>query len=124
MQLESVAQRENYTSMLCSDAAGFSGPELISDSQRDSGNVCCGQMSPRFSLFLGKTDIKFSVPKTKGIIQTFTSDRLQKQMSVMVWGEAEQTAWVTEICAKVPLTWRHMGLLHLRNLFIIPRTIG
>ena len=33
--------RRNYTSILYSDAAGFSGPELISDSQKDSENLCC-----------------------------------------------------------------------------------
>ncbi len=43
---------ESYTSILCSDTAGFPGPEHISDSQKDVGNVCCGQMSPH--LFLGK----------------------------------------------------------------------
>ncbi len=83
------------TSVLCSDAVWFSGPELISDSQKDSGNVCCGQMSPCFSLFLGKTDIKFSVLETKGTMQTFTSDRCKRK----TWHG---------IFAKVPLTWRHI----------------
>ncbi len=43
-------------------------------------------MSPRFSLFPGKMDFEFSVPKTKGTIQTFISDRCKKLTSVMVWG--------------------------------------
>ncbi len=33
---------------------GFSGPELISDSQKDYVNVCVTQMSPHLNLFLGK----------------------------------------------------------------------
>ncbi len=43
--------------------------------QKDSENACCTQMSPHFNLFLGKMDFEFSVPKTKGTIQTFISDR-------------------------------------------------
>ncbi len=63
MQLQTLG--ESYTSILCSDAEEFSGPELISDSQKDSENVCCAQMSPHFTLFLGKFDFQFSIPKTK-----------------------------------------------------------
>ncbi len=59
MQLKyRVTLEESYTSILCSD-----GPELISDSQKHSGNVCCTQMSPHFNLFPGKVDFEFSVPK-------------------------------------------------------------
>jgi len=35
------------SSILCRDAAKFSGPEIISDSLKYSGNVCLGQKSPR-----------------------------------------------------------------------------
>ncbi len=66
-------------------------------------------MSPRFSLFLGKTDIKFSVPKSKGTIQTFTSNRCKT--SVMVWGFISVNGMGDNgngICAMVPLTWRHI----------------
>ncbi len=62
MQPEPVTRGESYTTILCSDAAGISGPELISESQKHSGNVCCAQMSPHFNLFLGKMDFEFSVP--------------------------------------------------------------
>ncbi len=92
---------------LCSDAAGFSGPELISDSQKDSENVCCTQMSPHFNLFPGKMDLEFSVPK-KGTIQTFISDRSKSKRLSWYGSAAEQTSWVTGICAKVLLTWRHI----------------
>ncbi len=104
----SVTLGESYTSILSSDAAGFSGPELISDSQKDSENVCCTQMSPHFNLFPGKMDFEFSVPKTKGTIQTFISDRSKSKCLSWYGGAAEQTAWVTGIFAKVPLTWRHI----------------
>ncbi len=49
--------------------AGFSGLELISESQIHSGNVCCAQMSQHSTFFWEKMDIEFSVPKTKGTIQ-------------------------------------------------------
>ncbi len=55
------------------------GQSSISDSQKDSENVCCTQMSPHFSLFPGKMDFEFSVPKTKGTIQTFISNRSKSQ---------------------------------------------
>ncbi len=55
--------------------------------------VCCDQMSPHFHLFLRKIDVEFSVPKTKGTIQTFTSR--SKHLS---WGPSVQTAWVTHMC--------------------------
>jgi len=67
-------QGESFTSVLCGDADKFSGPELISDGLEESGNVCCGQMNPCFSLFWGETVIEFSVPKTKWTNQTFASD--------------------------------------------------
>jgi len=47
----SFMQGESYTLILCRDAVEFSGPELIPDGLEDSGNVCCGQMSPHFCLF-------------------------------------------------------------------------
>lgn len=37
-----------------SQVVKFSGPELISDGLKASGNVCSGQTSPHFSLFFGK----------------------------------------------------------------------
>ncbi len=75
MQLEYLLLGESYTSILCSDAAGFSGPEIISNSQNNRENVCFTQMSPHFNLFPGKMDFEFSVPKTKGTIQTYISNR-------------------------------------------------
>ncbi len=73
-----------------------------------SENVCCTQMSPHFNLFPGKMYFEFSVPKTKGTIQTFISDRSKSKCLSWYGGAAEQTAWVTGICAKVLLTWRHI----------------
>ncbi len=63
MQLEPVTRGESYTTILCSDAAGISGPELISESKKKRGNVCCAQMSPHFNLFLGKMGFEFSVQR-------------------------------------------------------------
>ncbi len=88
--------------------AGFSGPELISESQIHSGNVCCAQMSQHSTFFWEKMDIEFSVPKTKGTIQTFISNRSKSKRLSWHEGAAEQTAWMAGICVRVPLTWRHI----------------
>ncbi len=77
---------KSYTSILCSNAAGFSGPELISDSQKDSENMCCTQMSPHFHLFLGKNGFRVLSPKDERDHPDFHQRQKQKQTSVMVWG--------------------------------------
>ncbi len=80
-------------------------------SWKDSGNVCYGQMSPHFNLFLGKMDVEFSVPKTKGTIQIFICNRCKSKLLSWYGGAVEQTAWVTGICVKVPyigIVQRHM----------------
>ncbi len=92
----SVTLGESYTSILCSDAAGFSGPELISDSQKDSENVCWGQISPHFNLFPGKMDFEFSVPKTKRTIQTFISNR-SKRLSWYGVQQSKQHGWLAYV---------------------------
>ncbi len=74
--LRNTALGESYTSVLCSDAARFSGPQLISDSHDDSGKVCC----THFNFFSDKNDVEFSVPKNKGTIQTFISDRSKSKL--------------------------------------------
>jgi len=47
-------QAESHRSTMQKIAVKFSGHELISDGQKDSGHVYCGRTSPHFSLFLGK----------------------------------------------------------------------
>ncbi len=86
------------------NAAGFSGPELITESE----NVCCTPMSPHFNLFSGKMDFELSVPKTKRTMQTFISNRSKSKCLSWYGGASEQMAWVTGICAKVSLTWMHI----------------
>jgi len=51
MPLESLLRKEKAVHQFY---AASSGPELVSDGLEDSGNVCCGQMSPCFSLFFGR----------------------------------------------------------------------
>uniref|UniRef100_A0A8C2HVR7 Transcription factor 19 (SC1), like n=1 Tax=Cyprinus carpio TaxID=7962 RepID=A0A8C2HVR7_CYPCA len=98
MQLESVfTQGEIYTSILDRDVSKF-----ILGGPKDSGNVCCPQMSPCFSLFWGKTNITFSVVKTKGTTLA-TSARAN-----VYGGLSVQTAWVTGMCVKGSLRWRHI----------------
>lgn len=46
-----ILQRESHTSVLCKNIGEFSGPKLIWNRPKNNGNVFCGQMSPRFSLF-------------------------------------------------------------------------
>ncbi len=86
------------------NAAGFSGPELIAESE----NVYCTPMSPHYNLFAGKMDFELSVPKTKWTIQTFISNRSKSKCLSWYGGAAEQMAWETGICVKVSLTWMHI----------------
>ncbi len=69
---------------------GFSGPELISDSKKDSGNLCCVQKSSHFSLFLEKMyfDNKNQIrsPKDQRDHPDVHQRQMQTQTSVMVWG--------------------------------------
>ncbi len=84
---------------------------LRSKSQKDSENVCC---TPHFNWLLGKIDLKFSVPKTKGTIHTFISNISKSNSLSWYGGAAEQTARVTGICVKVLLTWRQRHILPSR----------
>jgi len=49
-----ITQGGSHISALCCNTAQFSGHQLISDGQKDSGHVFCGQRSPRFSCFWEK----------------------------------------------------------------------
>ncbi len=107
-------------SILCSDNTRFSGPELISDNQKNKQTVemCAVLKWVHISnCFLGKMDVEFSVPKTKGTIPIFISDRCKSTRLSWYGGAAEQTAWVTGICVKVPLTWRHILVLYRDILY-------
>ncbi len=67
---------------------GFSGPELISDNQIII-----------FNLFLRKIDFEFSVPKTKGTIQTFISDTCKsKCLSWYIWvHQCKRHGWLAYV---------------------------
>ncbi len=77
----SVTQGESYQFY----AVGFSGPELISDSQKHSGKVCCAQMSPHFNLLLGKNGCRVFSPNDQRNHPDFHQWQMQKHTSVMVW---------------------------------------
>ncbi len=98
----SVTQGEIYTSILGRNTKEFSGPELISDCPKDSENVCCGQMSPHYSLFWGKTDNRLSVPKMKETIQTLVSDRCERE-HLSCYGGA--LGYGLHVCT---IAWRHI----------------
>ena len=66
------------------NATEFSGPKVIWDGPKDSGNVFSGQTSPHFSLFLGKTDVKFYMPKIKKTIQTVTNEKCKNSIEFHV----------------------------------------
>ena len=55
------------------------GPKSCEMDRKHSGNVFSGQMSPHFSLFLGKTNIGFYVPKMKKTIQTVANEKCKYQ---------------------------------------------
>ncbi len=92
---------ERYTSILCSDTAGFPGPEHISD--------MCAVVRWVTSVS-GKMDVEFLIPKTKGDHPDFHQWQMQNQTSVMNGngGAAEQRhGWLAYV-QRVPLTWRHI----------------
>ena len=49
-----ILQRGRHLLISHRNGTEFSGPEVIRDGPKDSGNVFSGQTSPHFSLFLGK----------------------------------------------------------------------
>ncbi len=88
------SRRKQYVnSMQCAmGSLGQSYSQIVKN--RVHGNVCCG---PCFSLFLGKMDIKFSVPKAKGTIQIFTRDRCKsKHLSWYGVHQCKQHGWEYE----------------------------
>ena len=75
-------QRGRHLLILHRNVAQFSGPEVIWDGPKDSGNKFSGQTSPHFSLFFGKTDIGFYVPKMKKTTQIATNENYGGGMGV------------------------------------------
>ncbi len=101
--LKTTALGESYTSILRSDAVGFSGPELFSDSQRQWTCVLCSDEST-FQPVSGKKGRRVLSPKDQMDLPDFHQQQIQKQTSVMVWGCISANVmgdWV-------PLTWRHI----------------
>ncbi len=70
-----------------------------------------------FQLVSGKMDFEFSVPKTKGTIQTFISDRSKSKRLSLYGGAAEQTAWVTGIVRRY---YWHGGIYWDCTEYILP----
>ena len=62
MQLVSIMQRGRHLLILRRNTGEISGPEVIWDGPKNSGNMFSGQTSPHFTLFLEKMDIEFYVP--------------------------------------------------------------
>ena len=76
------AKRKAFIKFVHWNAIKFSGPEVIWDGPKDSGNMFSGQRSPRFNLFLGKTDVRFYVLKMKVHPDSYQR-KVQKPTSVM-----------------------------------------
>ena len=109
MQLEIVlCKEEGNLLILHRNASEFSGPEVIWDGPKGSGNMFSGQMSPHFSLFLGKTDNGFYVPKMKKTIQIVTNEKCKTSLWGWYGGASVPMAWVICIYVKVPLMRRLM----------------
>ena len=64
--------------------------------------------NPHFSLFLGKTDIGFYVPKLKKTIQTVKNGKCKNQPPWWYGGASVPTSWVICLYVKVPLMRRLM----------------
>ncbi len=103
----SVTLGESYTSILHQfpGSLGQSSSQIV----KKTVKMCAVLRWVRISIcFWEKMDCEFSVPKTKRTIQTFINDRSKSKHLSWYGGAAEQTAWVTSICAKVFVTWRHV----------------
>ncbi len=84
---------------------GFSGPELISDNQI----IISDSDESTFQLVSEKNRFRVLSPKDQRDHPDFHQWHMQKQTSVMVNMSASvQTAWVTCICVKVPLTLKQI----------------
>ena len=101
-------QRRRHLYILHRNATKFSGPEVIWDRPKDSENM--------FSLFLGKMDIGFYVPKMKKTIQTVTNKKCENQPLWWYGGALVPTAWVISICVKVPLMQTYVGIFERHML--------
>ena len=82
------------------NATEFSGPKVIWDGLKDNRNMFSDQMSTHFSLFLGKMDFGFYVPKMKKTIQTVTNEKCKNRPVWWCGGVSVPTAWVTCIYVK------------------------
>ena len=105
----------------CRLAAEISGHKLISDEQKDSGHVFCGQMCPCFSLLLGKMDNRFHLSKMRQTIQAIISKRGSKGQSLKCYGNSSVSkAWITCMCAKViyAKTFKRYMLLSRQHLLL------
>ncbi len=96
---------------LCCDAARFSGPELIPDSQKDSENVCCTQMSPQFWLVSRKNGPK--VPMTKDH-PDFYYRQQQKQTSVGVQ-QSKRHGWLKYVTLDHKTSLKSLGYVCSNN---------
>ena len=63
----------------CAETSLFSWARSHLRWTENSGNMFSGQTSPHFSLFLGKKEVGFYVPKMKKTIQTVTNEKCKKQ---------------------------------------------
>ena len=102
------ANRKAFINFAQKPPLSSTGPKVIWDGPKDSGNVFSGQKIPHFSLFLEKTDIGFYVPKMKKTIQTVTNEKCKKQPLWWYGGASVPMAWVICIYVKVPLMQRLM----------------
>ena len=98
-------QRGRHLLILRRNAAEFSGPEVIWDGLKDTGNVFSGQMSPYFSLYFGKNGHWILRAKD----EKDHWDGYQRNQPLWWYGDASVlTAWVICIHVKVPLMHRLM----------------
>ncbi len=101
--LNIYSRRKLYINYMQWSSLGHSSSQIVRKTVK-----MCAVLKWDHNLFPGKMNSEFSVPKTKGTIQTFISDRSKSKRLSWYGGAAEQTARVIGMCVKVPLTWRHI----------------
>ncbi len=72
--------------------------QLISDSQKESGNLWCGQRSPRFSLFLRKMILSSQSQRQTGPSRLSSETSKSTRLSLYGVHQCKQHGWLAYMC--------------------------
>ncbi len=104
----SFTQGESYKfyAVITPDSQDQSSSQIVKKKQWKC--VLCSNESTFQLVSWEKWMSSFQSQRPKGPSRLFISERCKSTRLSWYGGAAEQTAWVTGICVKVPWTWRHI----------------